>query len=85
MFIATDGVWEFITNEEVINIIIECIPEAKYEEACDRIMEESLRRWRLEEEAIDDTTFILVIFENKKIKHFGSASKKGNNHNKRRI
>ena len=51
-------------------MIVETIHHGGYEEACDRILEESLRRWRLEEESIDDTTFILVIFENKKIKHF---------------
>jgi len=69
LLIASDGVWEFITNEDAIEIISKHILTGNIEKACDELLEESLKRWKEEEETIDDITFVLVIFENKKVKY----------------
>ena len=64
MIIASDGVWEFIENHEVVDIVRRYKKVNDIEGACDEIMKESLLRWRIEEEdSIDDITFVLVFFE----------------------
>lgn len=65
MIVASDGVWEFLESEEVVEIIGFYREKGDIEGACDHLMRESLERWRIEEdENIDDITFVLVFFEN---------------------
>lgn len=68
MIVASDGVWEFMENEEVVEIIGFYREKGDIEGACDRLMKESLERWKMEEEEnIDDITFVVVFFENQNI------------------
>lgn len=61
MLIASDGIWEFMSNMDIIRIVKSYREKGDLEGACDRLMEESLIRWNIEEEGgIDDITFILV-------------------------
>ena len=63
MIIATDGVWEFLENQQVLDIIKKYIPSNDIESACDEIMKISLEKWNTEEEdTVDDITFVLVFF-----------------------
>lgn len=64
MVLASDGVWEFVKNEEVLEIMSRYRAEEDLEGACDYIMQLSLERWRKEEaECIDDITFVVVFLE----------------------
>ena len=64
LIIASDGVWEFIENDEIIEIVKRHKKKNDIEGACDEIMKESLLRWKIEEEdSIDDITFVLVFFD----------------------
>ena len=63
MIIASDGVWEFISNEECMNIIGEFYEKDDMKGCCEFLYEESKKRWLMEEEVIDDITMILVFFE----------------------
>lgn len=57
MIVASDGIWEFIDNEEAIAIV------ASFEdpqEACDFLCAEALKRWKTEEHVVDDITAIVV-------------------------
>lgn len=61
LFVATDGVWEFLSNAEVLRIIKPFRELNDIEGACDKLMAESLKRWEIEEEGgIDDITFVLA-------------------------
>ena len=63
LFIASDGIWEFMSNLEVLKIIKVYKPRGDLEGACDRIMSAALEKWRTEEEGgIDDITFVLIFF-----------------------
>lgn len=63
MIVASDGVWEFLSNERVLDIIKKHRVTGDIESACDEIMRESLKCWESEEEdTIDDITFVLVFF-----------------------
>lgn len=60
MIIASDGVWEFITNEEAIDLI------ARYDDpqkGCDDLCAEAFKRWKAEEYVVDDITAIVVVFD----------------------
>lgn len=63
MIMATDGVWEFLENKPVVDIIFPYFMNNDIEGACDTLMKESLDRWKEEEdENIDDITFVLIFF-----------------------
>lgn len=59
MILASDGVWEFISNQEAVDIVAKC---KDGEEACKALYEESTKRWRAEEEVVDDITCLIVYF-----------------------
>jgi len=57
--LASDGVWEFCSNLEVISIIAKA---KTAEEAAKAVVEESTKRWKKEEEVIDDITAVVCFF-----------------------
>ena len=63
MIIASDGIWEFISSQECVNIISNFYEKNDIKGCCEYLYEESSKRWLKEEEVIDDTTLILVFFE----------------------
>ena len=58
--IASDGVWEFLTNQEVVNIIKPHYNNNSAEKAAESLIKESLKKWKQEENVIDDITCILI-------------------------
>ena len=63
MIIASDGVWEFISSQECIDIIKEFYDKNDLKGCCEFLYQESSKRWLKEEEVIDDTTMIIVFFD----------------------
>ena len=63
MIIASDGIWEFISSQECVNIIKDFYEKNDMKGCADYLYEESSKRWIKEEEVIDDTTLILVYFD----------------------
>lgn len=72
LVLATDGVWEFLTNKSVFPI--QCIDlltlhyeSRNIEAACDKLLHEAVIRWKRAngrfEEVVDDITFIVVFFD----------------------
>ena len=64
IILASDGIWEYITSQECVNIIKDF-----YEKNLDAIgaihyiMNEAFNRWKKYDEIIDDITIILIFFE----------------------
>ena len=63
MIIASDGIWEFISSQECVEIVSKYYEKGDLKGCCEYLYEESSKRWLKEEEVIDDTTLILVYFE----------------------
>lgn len=79
MVLCSDGVVEFLTSQEVIDIALPFLerpapegsarraadPDAKGDPqgACEALVQESLRRWNDEEDVVDDIT-VIVCFLN---------------------
>ncbi|TMW59021.1 hypothetical protein Poli38472_007166 [Pythium oligandrum] len=57
LVIATDGLWEFMSNEEVIDMVM---AQKDPKVAVDLLIMEANRRWMKEEQVIDDTTVIVA-------------------------
>ena len=63
MIIASDGIWEFISSQECVDITSSYYEKNDIKGCCQYLYAESSKRWLKEEEVIDDTTLILVFFE----------------------
>lgn len=62
--LASDGVWEFITNEEVLNIVMPFYEKRNAEGAAEALVRESYLRWKKEEEdIIDDITCVIIFLD----------------------
>lgn len=60
VILASDGVWEFVTNEEAVDIVSEADTR---KDACDNLLEECNKRWADEDwESRDDISFQIVYF-----------------------
>lgn len=57
LVVATDGLWEFIDNDETIALMADTPGPA---EAVDCLVKEANQRWMQEEQVIDDTTIIVA-------------------------
>lgn len=53
--VATDGLWEFVTNQETIDMVVNVTTPAA---SVDDLVKEARTRWMAEEQVIDDTTVI---------------------------
>jgi hypothetical protein len=57
LVVATDGLWEFVTNQETTEMVEGQIGPAQ---AVDTLVTEAGTRWMQEEQVIDDTTVIVA-------------------------
>ena len=63
IILASDGVWEFITSEEAVEMVASCNSP---EEASKLLVEEAHKRWMVEEEGVvDDITCVIVAFSHR--------------------
>jgi len=62
IIIASDGVWEFIENIDVLKLIAPYYEQNNLEGACDVLMAAALKSWQDEEETIVDDITLLIIF-----------------------
>ena len=63
MIIASDGVWEFISNEDAVSMVVPFYQQNNPDGACDKIVKESVAHWKREDEVIDDITVICVFLK----------------------
>lgn len=75
--LASDGVWEFLSNEAVMNLILPHYHKNQPEAACEKVIKESVNWWKKvyflyyfdisiilkEDEVIDDITIILIFLK----------------------
>ena len=61
--IASDGLWEYVTNEEVINIVSDFFDKKDCDGAVSKLYEISHERWIENDDYIDDISIIVVFLE----------------------
>jgi len=67
LVIASDGVWEFMPNEEVARVTQPFYLKSAPESAANALVKEAYKKWKIEEEVIDDITCVVVFFDYKLI------------------
>jgi serine/threonine protein phosphatase PrpC len=65
MVIASDGVFEFLSNEQIAEIILPYYKTNQPEQAANEIVKASFKKWREEEEVVDDITAVVIFLEPK--------------------
>ena len=61
LILASDGVWEFLTSQDALNIVAPFYFSGKSpQEACDELVKRSVACWNKEEDVVDDTTAVVM-------------------------
>jgi serine/threonine protein phosphatase PrpC len=60
LILASDGVWEFISNDQAVNIVMPHYLNNSAEKAAEALIRESMKRWQEEDTSIDDITCIII-------------------------
>jgi len=60
IILASDGVWEMLTNEEVIEIVGDFYESGDAEKACDELIKIASKKWRSKDNVVDDITAIVI-------------------------
>lgn len=60
IIIASDGLWEFVTPRDAVEIVHNSMILGKSEGACERLIRESVTRWNANSISVDDITIIII-------------------------
>jgi serine/threonine protein phosphatase PrpC len=60
IILASDGVWEFVSNEEAAAIVLPFYKQNSAEKAAEALIKESIKRWQKEDSSIDDITCVII-------------------------
>lgn len=63
ILLASDGVWEFMSNVDVAWLVYPYIEKNSPEAAANALVKEATKRWKKEEEVIDDITCIIIFLD----------------------
>ena len=61
--LASDGVWEFLKNIDVAKIIFPFYQKKNAEGAAECLVREAFKKWKKEEDSIDDITCIVIFLD----------------------
>ena len=62
IIIGSDGIWEFLENQKVANIVLPYYQKNDPDGACKALIKEATEWWNKEDIVIDDITVIVVFF-----------------------
>ena len=63
ILLASDGIWEFLENQQVANIVYPYFEKDAPEAAANALVSVALNQWKRQSQSIDDIT-VVVIFLN---------------------
>lgn len=61
--LASDGVWEFLDNLDVAKIVFPFFEKKNAEGAAECLVKEAFKKWKNEEDSIDDITCIVIFLD----------------------
>ena len=65
VIIASDGVWDYISSEEAVDIVRKQWETRKSEACCEALLKEAIRRWNEYSDVVDDISIIVVFLKAK--------------------
>ena len=63
VILASDGVWEFLNNEQVASIVYPYFFSKNAEAAAESLIKEAYKSWKREENLVDDITCIIIFLD----------------------
>ena len=70
LLMASDGIWEFMSNEEAVQMVGVLMEQGNDPQAaCSSLVNEAVRRWKKQEKVVDDITVVVA--------YLGAAAKTG--------
>jgi serine/threonine protein phosphatase PrpC len=60
LVVGSDGLWEFISNQEIIDMLVPYYEKSDLEGACEELLTCSHNKWVQNCTVIDDITFIII-------------------------
>ena len=72
--LASDGVWEFVSNKLVLKLLLNWIKTRNPRKGWEKIMSESVKQWKMRDSIIDDITVIVVILATDKTNRMRSIA-----------
>ncbi|CAD8089739.1 unnamed protein product [Paramecium primaurelia] len=60
LIVASDGVWDYLTNEEVMSLVIPYFEKDNPEHAAEKVVKEAIQAWRRNSLVRDDITCIVI-------------------------
>ena len=60
--LASDGIWEFISSKEVVEVVGKYYDGKDIKGAVDGLIEMACQRWKKKDNYVDDTTVIIGFF-----------------------
>lgn len=60
IIIASDGVWEFLENEDIVTKLAPFYEKNEIEQACDFLLDYANSSWTSNSPAIDDISFVMI-------------------------
>ena len=63
IIIGTDGLWEYISSEECVNMVKDFFLKNDIQGAGNLLLKEASKRWIVEQDVVDDITIILIFLE----------------------
>ncbi|CAD8188480.1 unnamed protein product [Paramecium octaurelia] len=63
IIVASDGIWEFLSNEWVIETVYEFYKKGDCIGACNKLVQAAKEAWQVEDEVIDDITVIIAFLK----------------------
>jgi serine/threonine protein phosphatase PrpC len=64
IIIASDGLWEYMENKDVTDCVKKLIDKNDPDLIVKELYKESIIRWKLKDQGIDDITIICVLLKN---------------------
>ena len=61
--LASDGIWEFMSSQEVVSQVAGFVERGRTEDCCKLLVEEATKRWQREEDCVDDITVVVAFLE----------------------
>ena len=63
IIVASDGLWEYMGNKEVTDFVKNVIDKNDAEFICKELYKESVKRWKVKDQGIDDITILCILLE----------------------
>ena len=64
IIIASDGLWEFISNKETTNIVKKAFNKKEPNRIVNQLYKESYKKWKNKDKQVDDITIICIVLNN---------------------